>query len=583
MGKTHTIEEYGTVIYKCYAGSRSYGTNIDEAAARQLAKERGGDWTDYVSDVDIRGIFIPHRHLLLSEHPVQEFRDPSDEDTVYFSLSRFLELAIDCNPNIVEQLFVREEDVLYINEVGEELRALRHLFVSKNAFGRFGSYAFSQLKRMDVHNSDFRRNEKRMKAIEFGDEHFDRKNAMHLVRLLKMGIEILRDGDVKTYRPDAEFLLSIRHGSLSRQEILDLAADLEAELEDAMQNSTIPNVPNQLLIHQWLIKVTDQTLGLEQLRALPATTDRLLPPVYSMAEDCTLCLIGAPLVRKQSNSNAHGLVLPYKDWFTGLYTFDTLKFEETTLEHFDKFAHQVEKGNPKHIDMLFAPPTAFLRKHPMTGELFEQLKGLLTTKRLFSTANGFLIGNFRKMQEWEKAKAEWSAYKDAIASAKSQTKEEWASKFEALQQNEARTLEQRRKDYDQLLKDYHTWQGLCGKKGNLSYLPPIPAGTPNEHASAMGKFEYDTLLASQLYQVTQLYAELFRTGTIQDSRAYEKEMYAIKHGKYKTFEAFEEAFKVWEEAFKKSHTVSVLPANPNRKQFDSFRVDFIERFLSQLP
>ena len=103
-----------------------------------------------MSDVDIRGIFIPHRKFLLGNQHVDEFKDPNDEDTVYFSLEKFIRLALECNPNVVEQLFVRDEDILYMNDIGRELRNLRHHFISKNAFARFGSYAHAQLKRMDV-------------------------------------------------------------------------------------------------------------------------------------------------------------------------------------------------------------------------------------------------------------------------------------------------------------------------------------------------------------------------------------------------------------------------------------------------
>jgi hypothetical protein len=40
------IEDYGTVIFKCYSGSISYGTNITREMAEKSAKENGGKWKD---------------------------------------------------------------------------------------------------------------------------------------------------------------------------------------------------------------------------------------------------------------------------------------------------------------------------------------------------------------------------------------------------------------------------------------------------------------------------------------------------------------------------------------------------------
>ena len=50
---------------------------------------------------------------------------------------------------------------------------------------------------------------------------YDTKHASHLVRLLRMGKEIMGEGKVKVYRPDREELLAIRRGAWSYDELAE--------------------------------------------------------------------------------------------------------------------------------------------------------------------------------------------------------------------------------------------------------------------------------------------------------------------------------------------------------------------------
>lgn len=69
---------------------------------------------------------------------------------------------------------------------------------------------------------------------------YDTKHAMHLVRLMRMGLEALREGTLTVERPDAEELRSIRDGALSYDELLVLSAELEAQMTEAASASRLP-------------------------------------------------------------------------------------------------------------------------------------------------------------------------------------------------------------------------------------------------------------------------------------------------------------------------------------------------------
>lgn len=82
------------------------------------------------------------------------------------------------------------------------------------------------------------RNETRAKMEnEFG---FDVKHALHLVRLLKTGYEILDEGVVHVKRPDAQELLDIRYGKYSYQEILDYVEHLTQKIHAIEKKTQLP-------------------------------------------------------------------------------------------------------------------------------------------------------------------------------------------------------------------------------------------------------------------------------------------------------------------------------------------------------
>jgi uncharacterized protein len=120
-------------------GSRAYGTNTP------------------TSDTDIKGICVAplDNYLGLGKDFEQaEFKSEETEtEGVVYELRKFMKLAAECNPNILEVLFVADEDVLFCSPAGQLLRDNRDMFVSKKARHTFAGYAQSQLKRIKGHRA----------------------------------------------------------------------------------------------------------------------------------------------------------------------------------------------------------------------------------------------------------------------------------------------------------------------------------------------------------------------------------------------------------------------------------------------
>jgi len=114
-------------------GSHAYGLNTPE------------------SDLDIKGVAIPpaeYFHGFLKRFEQAESKSP---DMVIYGILKFFQLAVDCNPNIIEVLWVADEDVIQENWIGAALRHWKHDFLSKKARYTFSGYAHAQLKRIKTH------------------------------------------------------------------------------------------------------------------------------------------------------------------------------------------------------------------------------------------------------------------------------------------------------------------------------------------------------------------------------------------------------------------------------------------------
>ncbi len=74
---------------------------------------------------------------------------------------------------------------------------------------------------------------------------YDVKNAAHLVRLLKMGIEFLRDGVLNVYRSqDAAEIIDIKMGRWTLPAVQLYAERLFSEFRQAREASALPDEPD---------------------------------------------------------------------------------------------------------------------------------------------------------------------------------------------------------------------------------------------------------------------------------------------------------------------------------------------------
>lgn len=233
------------VVLMTLGGSHAYGLATD------------------TSDVDERGVAFPPLEWLVGFPPDKDGKQTHDQrhvtsedgiredrDLVVHTLAKFCRLALNANPNILDILFCRDEEVLLQTVVGTELRSFRDRFLSCRAYTSYSGYAAAQLKRMRNHNTD---HGSRQELVErYG---YDPKNAMHLIRLLRMGKTLLQDGRVEVYRSDRDELLKIRSGAYTASQIQSMAEELDQECRQLRDHSVLPERPDREGIERWLVEV----------------------------------------------------------------------------------------------------------------------------------------------------------------------------------------------------------------------------------------------------------------------------------------------------------------------------------------
>ena len=275
-------------LWKGLVGSRLYGCSRED------------------SDFDIRSIYTLSAKELLNpfKNEKQITRQNKEEDDVAYELSFFFCLAAQCNPNILELLFVPEDPkyTYSMHPAFKLVRDNRHLFLSKELFYRFTGYMKSQIHRLHNHAAWFKNppdkhpkredyfipscltNEYLAQIVNFPpeiivDEYrkyidnwrqyledkkryqvyqvwlkernpkraalekaygYDTKFASHAVRLAFETKELLINGNITFPLINAKDLLDIKNGLWTIEEVLNFADTAYASLEKVMQLSTLP-------------------------------------------------------------------------------------------------------------------------------------------------------------------------------------------------------------------------------------------------------------------------------------------------------------------------------------------------------
>lgn len=234
--------------FEAIVGSNAYATNNEDS-----------DWDIFAIVTPPKSFIFPHlsgfipgfgtpppQFKPIKKHHVFDKEEGKEYDVEMTDIIKIFELARLGNPNIIGNLFVPDNCILHITEIGTLIRENRKEFLSKFCWPRFKGYAYGMMKKM--------KNKKpegdRIALVEkYG---YDTKFAMNLVRLLSEVEQILLHEDLDL-QLNKEQHKAIRHGEWPEQDIYDYFHSKEKSLEKVYLNSKLRVKPNEAKLKQLLI------------------------------------------------------------------------------------------------------------------------------------------------------------------------------------------------------------------------------------------------------------------------------------------------------------------------------------------
>lgn len=215
------------------------------------------------SDMDYVGVVMPpigvkfglqnfeEAELSTKKSSERRRNNSEDIDLKLYSFDKFVRLALDNNPNIIELLFAPERCILYASPLGRELMSMAPMFLNMRVAHAFSGYAYSQLKRLQVKKENM--TGRKELAEEFG---YDVKFMSHAFRLLYEGIELMREGHLDLPLREHVRIVQIKTGFYKTvEEGLAAAEELIKAFEMAKATSVLPHKPDFKFFNDWLVSV----------------------------------------------------------------------------------------------------------------------------------------------------------------------------------------------------------------------------------------------------------------------------------------------------------------------------------------
>ncbi len=101
------------------------------------------------------------------------------------------------------------------------------------------------------------RNQLRYEHTQSIGKNYDAKNMMHMFRLLNMAEEIALHQELRVYRPDRYFLLKIRSGGYSYEDLVKMADDKLEKMKELYEQSSLPDLPDFRKAEETLVAIRE--------------------------------------------------------------------------------------------------------------------------------------------------------------------------------------------------------------------------------------------------------------------------------------------------------------------------------------
>jgi predicted nucleotidyltransferase len=199
------------------------------------------------SDVDRLGVFAVDTAELHGLHRPDESHVMKSPDVTMHEAAKWCRLAINCNPTVMELVWLPEDLIEVATPLGEELISLRSSFLSaKRVRNAYLGYATQQFEKLQERGDG-----------TFGPDLTKRtaKHARHMYRLLTQGLMLWRTGrlSIRLANPDIVYSFGTRVAMGDLWHAREVLSSYE-HMFDATP-TVLPAKPDEHAVETWLRKV----------------------------------------------------------------------------------------------------------------------------------------------------------------------------------------------------------------------------------------------------------------------------------------------------------------------------------------
>lgn len=145
--------------------------------------------------------------------------------------------------------------------IGDDSQELRHSEIPKGHL--LEAFLWFNLNGYSTYCKDYKeywewvdkRNPVRFNDNAKHGKGYDGKNLMHCLRMLDMAIEVAEGKGVNLVRPNREWLLSVRRGEASYDEIIELIEQKKIQMDEAFGKSILPAKVDEKFIHDLILEM----------------------------------------------------------------------------------------------------------------------------------------------------------------------------------------------------------------------------------------------------------------------------------------------------------------------------------------
>lgn len=230
------------ILLNAIVGSQAYGTNTPD------------------SDIDTKGVYLQDPMEVLGMEYKEQIN--LDKDACLYEVRRFLQLLCSGNPTMLELLYIPEDCILEKHPLWDIISKHRSAFLTKQCYFSFAGWG-EHCKDYNSYQTWLKeRNTQRYVDIQNHGQKIDGKNMLHCIRLLQCANDILDLKTINVRVKNPEYLLSIRHGKVSLEELLESARNQIKGLKQKFEDSDLPHSVDPDLVKSILNEIRKESLNL---------------------------------------------------------------------------------------------------------------------------------------------------------------------------------------------------------------------------------------------------------------------------------------------------------------------------------